>query len=258
MSFDQLKHVSRICHGEGSHFLFVEEWDIKRQYLAVYNQDIPKLVDKYKSSKEEPYELDPKITLVDQAPRLRLSSSCEAAANFLYSMAEIAAQFGNKVSKGDLPSSFNKLRKNYEDGAFRELGLVEWVDDFQWYKKVRELRTEWAHFSTIFIGRDDRGEPILVVRSHRRHSDREEFKGKIEINIGDLVGWINKAIHTIDSFGNFLLVKYIVPSLDLNREFISPVYDKNGFPIIKLDNRFEVETITVEEHLRRCGITIPR
>jgi hypothetical protein len=254
MSFEQLKHVSRICNGEGNHFLFVEEWDTKRQYLAVYNYDIPKLVEEYKSSKEEPYELNPKITLVDQAPRLRLASSCEAASNCLYSMAEIAAQFGNKVSKGDLPASFNKLRKKYEDGAFRKLGLVNWVQDFQWYKKVRELRTEWAHFSTVFIGK----EPILVVRSHRRNSDREEFKGKVEINISDLVDWINKAIITIDNFGNFLLVKYILPSLALERKFISPVYDKNGFPIIKADHRFEVETITVEEHLRRGGIIIPR
>ena len=94
MSFEQLKHVSRICPGEGNHFLFVEEWDTKRQYLAVYNYDIPKLVEEYKSSKEVPYELNPKIRLVDQAPRLRLASSCEAASNCLYSMAEIAAQFG--------------------------------------------------------------------------------------------------------------------------------------------------------------------
>lgn len=258
MTFNQLKHVSRICHGEGSHFLFVEEWDTKRQYLAVYNQDIPRLVNEYNLSEKKPYELDPKITLVDQGPRLRLSSSCEAASNCLYSMAEIAAQFGNKVSRGDLPASFNKLRKRYESGDFRDIGLTDWVNDFQWYKKVRELRTEWAHYSTIFIGEDKNKEPILFVRSHRRNSDREEFKDKVEININDLVGWINKAINTIDDFGNFLLVKYILPSLDLDREFISPVYDKNGFPIIKPDHRFEVETITVEEHLRRCGITIPR
>lgn len=258
MSFDQLKHVSRICHGEGIHYQYVDEWDTKRQYLAVYNQDIPKIVEEYKSCDKKPYDLDPKITLVDQVPRLRLSSSCEAASNCLYSMAEISAQFGNKVSKGILPSSFNKLRKKYDEGAFRELGLVNWVDDFQWYKKVRELRTEWAHYSTIFIGEDEHKEPILVVRAHRRHSDREEFKEKVEVKVNDLVGWINKAIHTIDNFGNFLLEKYILPSLDLDREFTSPVYDKNGFPIIKPDHRFEVETITVEEHLRGCGITIPR
>jgi hypothetical protein len=79
---------------------------------------------------------------------------------------------------------------------------------------------------------------------------------QVEINICDLVGWINKAISTIDNFGNFLIVKYILPSLDLDREFTSPIYDKNGFPIIKADHKFQVEKITVREHLRRGGITI--
>lgn len=258
MSFEQLLHVSRICHGEGIHYSYIEEWSTKRQYLAVYNQDIPRLVKEYKSAKQEHYELDPKITIVDQVPSLRLSSSCEAASNCLYSMAEIAAQFGNKVSNGTLPSSFNKLRKKYESGVFEEIGLVNWVDDFQWYKKVRELRTEWVHYSTIFIGLDTKNEPILVVRSHRRQSDREEFSEKVEININDLVGWLNNAIHTIDNFGNYLLVKYVLPSLDLGRKIITPVYDKNGFPIVKSDHRFEIEEITVEEHLKKCGITIQR
>ena len=77
----------------------------------------------------------------------------------------------------------------------------------------------------------------------------------IQFKISDIVTWLNQALTTIDNFGNFLLEKYIIPSLDLKKEFVSPIYDSNGIPIVKEDCRFEVETITVREYLRRCGIT---
>ena len=233
MSFDQLLHVSKIGHATFPHNLLVSEWDEKRQHLAVWVQELPRLVTEYKNTRKMPYESNPMITLVDPFPRIRLSSACEAAANCLYSMAEISAQFGNKASNGLLPSSFNALRKKAERGEFTHDGLANWVNDFGWYKKVREIRTEWAHFSTVFIGEEGNGEPIIVVRCHRRNSDREEFRQQIEIRINDLVGWINKAISTVDNFGNYLLVRHILPKLDLDAKVILPRLDQEGWPIIK-------------------------
>ena len=256
MSFEQLLHVSRICHGMGYYYQYIEEWSIKRQYLALYNNDIPKLVKEYKSAKKETYQLNKDITLIDPIPNLRLSSCCEAVSNCLYSMAAIAAHFGNKISTNNiLPKSFNKLIKKYEKGELKDLGLEKCFSDLQWYQKVRELRTEWTHYSTIFIGKDNNNEPLLVVRSFRKASDKKEFVGKINIYISDLVGWINKAISTIDNYGNFLLEKYILPSLELNKKLIYPVYDKNGLLMMKPDKTFEVTEITVEEYLSKCGIT---
>ena len=256
MSFQQLKHVSSICHGKGRHFAFVEEWSTKREYLTVYLSDLPNLKKDYKKANTEPYTEDKRITLVDQIPRIRLASCCEAACNCLYSMAEIAAQLANRTSKGALPSSFNSLRKKYESGKLDQVGLENWVSDFTWYKKVRELRTEWVHYSTLFIGEDKEKNPILVVRSHRRISDKEEFKKDLNISIEDICDWIQKAIKAIDRFGDFLLVQYIIPSLDLEAEFPSPKRDRSGFPIFKPDMKLESETITVREHLRRVGIEI--
>ncbi|MGH6826211.1 hypothetical protein [Methyloceanibacter sp.] len=254
MSFDQLLHVAKL--GAVPHHLLVHEWHEKRQHLAVYTEDLPRLVDEYRASEKGPYDRNPKITLVDPYPKIRLSSACEAASNCLYGMAEIAAQFANKVSGGALPSSFNAFRKNVEDGRYD--GLVpSWVvKDLSWYKKVRELRTEWSHFSTVFVGENQDGTPIIVVRCSRRISDRVEFPKEIHVKVSDLVDWIQRAIVTIDNLGDFALVKYVIPKLDRNAILTSPKRDENGWPIIRDDSTFEVEKITVAEHLAQCGIRI--
>lgn len=258
MSFKQLCHVAKLGHAGFPHNLLVFEWQEKRQHLAVYTQDLPRLVDDYKKAEKKPYESNPMITLVDPIPKIRLSSACEASVNCLYGMAEIAAQFGNKASRGALPTSFNALRKKAERGDFANSGMSEWISDFSWYRKVRELRTEWVHFSTIFIGKEKNGDPVLVVRCHRRPSDREEFRQEINVQIPDLVGWINEAIAVIDNFGNYLLVRHIIPRLDLSAKVTAPKCDERGWPIITQDHRFEVEQITVAEHLAQCGIQLAR
>jgi hypothetical protein len=258
MSFEQLVHIAKLGHADFPHNLLVFEWQEKRQHLAVYIQDLPRLVEDYKKADEKPYGLNPMITLVDPIPQIRLSSASEAAVNCLYGMAEIAAQFGNKASKNLLPTSFNALRKKAERGDLANIGLSDWVSDFRWYKKVRELRTEWAHYSTVFIGKEESGEPILVVRCHRRPSDREEFRREIQVKIPELIDWINRALAVIDNFGDYLLVRHIIPSLDLNAQIKSFKRDQRGWPITKPDHTFELERITVAEHLAQCGIRVAR
>ena len=257
MSFEQLLHVSKLGHADSPYNLLVFEWQEKRQHLAVYVRDLPRLVEEYRSAEKKPYEQNTKITLVDPIPRIRLSSACEAAANCLYGMAEIAAQFGNKASGGLLPANFNSLRKKAERGEFQNIGLSQWVSDFGWYKKVREIRTEWAHFSTVFIG-EENGEPIVMVRCHRRPSDREEFRQDIQVRIPELIDWINRAISVVDGLGNYLLAHHIIAKLDPTAKLVTPKRDQAGWPIIKADHRFEVEEITIAEYLAQCGIQITR
>ena len=253
MSFEQLVHVSEIGHDKFPFHLLVNEWREKRQHLAVWLNEIPRLIADYKASRKTPYDQNPRITLVDPVPGIRLSSACEAAANCLYAMAEISAQFGNKASKGALPSSFNALRKKAEKGEYSNDFLAGWTQDLSWYKKIREIRTEWAHFSTIFIGQAN-DEPIICVRCFRNHSDRTEFPKHFQIPIPEFLDWLNRAIATIDNFGNYVLANYVVPAFDLNEKLISPKRDRNGWPIINAAGGFEIEEITVEQHLAKVGI----
>lgn len=253
MSFEQLEHVTKIGHAKFSYFLLVSEWSDKRQNLFLYLSDLQTLAQDYMQSKKQPYKQNPKITLVDQVPRIRLSSACEASTNTVYAMAEIAAQFGNKTTKGLFPSSFNAFRKKFEKNSFNGINLEKWITDLQWYKKVREIRTEWVHFSSVFIA-EESGEPIMVVRCNRRHSDREEFKERIQVKISELSEWIRNAITTIDNFGNYLLEYHVIPSLDFSAEITTVKCDENSYPIIKENNLLEVEKITIEEYLAKCGI----
>jgi hypothetical protein len=195
------------------------------------------------------------ITLIDPIPGIRLSSACEAAVNCLYGMAEIAAQFANKVSAGMLPASFNAIRKKVECGGFSETGLTQWVNDFEWYRKVREIRTEWAHHSTISIVEIDRA-PLVVVRCLRRPTDRQEFRQEIHIRIPELTDWITRAISAVDGLGNYLLVEHIIPKLDPSANLVLPKRDAEGWPIIRADHRFEVEELSVRDYLGQVGIVM--
>jgi hypothetical protein len=258
MSFEQLRHVTKLGGKGYEYFLLVHEWDTKRQHLAVYLRDIPRLVEEYCEREKKPYEGDPRITVQDPYPTLRLSSACEAAANCLYGMAEIASQFANKASQGVIPSSFNQIRKKLERKESELDVLAAWIGNLDWYKRVRELRTEWVHFSTVFLGEEkSTKQPCLHIRCLRRPSDREMFPKEITVTIDELLGWIDSAITTIDNIGNYVLAQYVLPRLDVDAKVIVPLRDKNGWPLFKEGEfRCQIEEITIREYVARAGVFV--
>lgn len=202
-----------------------------------------------------PYDLDEKINIVDMIPTIRLANACEATANCLYSVAEIAANFANKASRGLIPSSFNALRKKCDKEPTSEIS--ENLGDLQWFRKIRELRTEWTHYSSIFIASGENKEVMLCIRGYRRLSDKQEFTApNFSCTVEEFIQWVRAALVTLDRFAGYLLEKHVVPNLPLEQTFTNAVRDKNGFPVIKADLRFEVETITIAEYLRRGGLTV--
>lgn len=252
-AFNQLFHATRIVSSTTKHFLQVDEWKAKRETLAIQLADLPVLVEAHKNRRIETYPQDARINLVDVVPTVRLANACEATANGLYSLAEVAANFANRASKGVIPSSFNTLRKKCEDDATLDLALA--LGDLQWFRKVRELRTEWVHHSSVFIAGGHGEEPILCVRSYRRPSDRTEFQSpNFTCSVGDLVGWVRSALSTLEAFAGYLLMKYVVPVYPSNDDFDIAVTDKNGLPIFKEDYRLTTERITWKEYLKRGGI----
>ena len=72
----------------------------------------------------------------------------------------------------------------------------------------------------------------------------------------EFVGWIESALATLDSFAGYLLNTFVIPTMQLDQTFLAPVYDKRGFPIIREDHTFVVETISVREFLKRGGIAV--
>jgi hypothetical protein len=243
LDFKKLMYATKIISAETRHYEQTLEWEAKRETLIVQLADIPTLLMAHQTRIKEPYLGNPGITLVDRIPTIRLANACEATANCLYSMAEIASNFANKVSKGSLPSSFNKLRKMCE--ADPSLGIAAALGDLQWYRKIREL------------SEDANGTAELVVRAYRRPSDKTEFQGPTFIcPVKEFITWAERALATLDSFAGYLLNTFVVPTMPLDQTFLSPVYDKNGFPIIREDHTFVVETVSIRDFLRRGGITV--
>jgi hypothetical protein len=255
LEFKQLAYATRLVSGETRYFEQVSEWGEKRSTLLVQLEDIPYLLEAHRTRKQEPYARDPRIQLVDYTPTTRLANACEATANCLYAMAEIAANFANKASAGEIPASFNRLRKKCEINSASDIATA--LGDLQWYGKIRELRTEWAHYSSIFIAEDESDSTIICVRAYRRQTDRVQFQAaNSSCTVHEFVGWVRKAIATLDSFAHFLLKKYVIPTFQLDKTIICPVYDENGFPLMKDGNLISVETISIRECLRRGGIVV--
>lgn len=255
MDFNQFKVVTGLVDGATKYFSLTEDWREKREQILLYSQDIPELRNQLKNEPSHPYELDPKITLVNPIFRLRLASACESAAHCLYAMAEIAAQFANKATKGEFPSSFHQIIKKLETG-WNPKSIKSVLSENHWYKKIREMRTEWTHFSTIFIGGDG-NDYIIVLKSNRRTSDRVEFIGNyVQIVLNDFLLWLKNAVAVLDSFADYLAVNYLLPNFPPEKEITIPALDKNGFPIFKSDMKIEIEKVTIREYFGRSGIHV--
>jgi hypothetical protein len=252
MSFSQLKVATAFVNDKTKYFERIDDWEMKRDALLVQIADFPTLIDSYKSRCQAPYPENPKITLTDEAPRIRLQNACEATSNTLYGMSEIAASVANKVSNGKLGSKFTSIRKLVNDGQ-ADPKLAEALKELHWYEKVRELRTEWAHHSTAYISQPE-DEIFLVVRCFRRKSDKVHIKDDFHFPVREFPEWASNAIKTIDAFAGYLLSEYVLPLFP--REY--PCYfgkrDANGCFLFTPDGRIEVEHSTYGEYFARFGI----
>lgn len=250
--FDQLRVLSYIVDESKGYFRLVDEWEWKRQALMINLADLPGLVAAHKNCDQRPYEGNPAITIFDNVPRIRLSNACESVTNLVYSMANIAAKLANRISNV-FKDSFNSLRKKVVEGKLDQ-ELLEVLGDLQWYEKVREIRTEWAHHSSPFIGENSTTkEPEIVVRCLRRDSDRVQFKDRIAVSVDDLAQWASKALTTIDNFAGYIVRKFAVPLFNVQSKTGVMLHDENGWPLLK-DGAPQGGYITVGEYMWRYGI----
>lgn len=250
MSFERLRMLCEISDHSKGYLEFVHEWGAKRHALRVSIDDLPRLVAEYKNRKEGPYPGNAEITLVDQVPAVRLANSCESVGHLVYSMSEVAARLANKVSQ-QFPQGFNALRKKARDGKF-DATITAALGDLQWYERVREIRTEWAHFSSPFIGRDGT-EPSIVLRSFRSKGDRVHFTGHVSFRVDELKQWAESAFNTIDGLADYLFRHHLLHSFDYQKVIGQPVRDANGFPLVK-NGRLQTETMTIADFMFKYGI----
>ncbi len=250
MSFERLQKLCEISDYSKGYMEFVHEWGAKRHALRVSIDDLPRLVEEYKNRKEGPYPVNPEITLVDPVPAVRLANSCESVGHLVYSMSELAARLANKISQ-TFPQSFNDLRKKARKGEL-DATVTNAIGDLQWYERIREIRTEWAHYSSPFVGSSG-AEPSIVLRSFRSQGDRVHFNGRVSFTVDELMQWAESAFRTIDGLADYLFRHHLLPSFDYQKKIRQLVRDKNGWPIIK-DGRPQTEEMTIADYMFKFGI----
>lgn len=254
--FVGLVRVSRFLHGDGGYFELVEEWARKRGKLTVQLADLPVLEAAFLSRNSWPDAVDPRITVYDAVPEVRLSNACESVTNLVYSMAEVAAQFANRATQGarSLPSSFNELAKQIAMGK-APASLLKSIHDLQWYAKVREIRTEWAHYSTPFVAESDKG-ALLIVRGYRRHSDKSHVAPNSQVLVGDLVLWCQAASDTLDRFAEWILINVVGPRVQLDRRIHALVPTVSGFPELTEQGGLRTREMTFRDLFNELGISL--
>jgi len=252
-TFDKLSWATLIAHDRFPFLALVGEWGDKRQHVAMYQRDIPGLVRAFVERNECVHKSDLRCKEVDPVPGLRLASACEGLANCVYSTCDIAASFANKASDGRIQSSFNRIVKKVRRGSL-PVPLFDQDDSLDWYAGIRELRTEWTHHSTVFIGEGDDG-PVVAVKPLRRLSDRVVFPEKTLLSVQDLTDWSSRAVHVVDRFGLQVFMKFVLPKLDLGARVFEPDRDEDGF-LVLAGNGLAGRQVTVLEYLRHGGISV--
>jgi hypothetical protein len=254
ITFEQLYDACRICHNTHPYLARIEDWSTKREYVALYLQEIPNLVTEYAKRVTQPHPKNPRATIFDALPGLRLATTCEALANCVYAMSDIAATIANQASHGVVPSSFNAVRKKAVKGEL-DAALLNGLPDLDWYARVRELRTEWSHHSSIFVaGGDD--DPIICVRSFRRKQDQVMWSGNVEVRPREIMNWSERATIALDAFGSAVFFRFIAPTFPLAETLFMPFYDELGFPVQDDKGLVQGEKITIREYLSRAGIEL--
>jgi hypothetical protein len=153
-----------------------------------------------------------------------------------------------------LPSKCNALLKRVEAGeAPSRLYLA--LRDLKWYAKVREIRTEWAHFSTPFVG-EVNGDAILLIRGHRRPSDKKHLEPNSQIRVLDLLAWSSAALETLDRFSDWLLNDIVVHTLPMDRTIHDVVPTATGFPELTRDGGLRTRELTVRQLLIEIGVQL--
>jgi hypothetical protein len=192
--------------------------------------------------------------MLDAVPELRLRMALEFTSHTVYSLADIAAQMANKAtarSRHALPAGFNGLCRAVKNREVSE-SLVESLGDLSWYGLVREMRTEWTHYSAPFVSAFH-DPPEFRVHTERPANQRHYLRDPAIYTFDEYVQAVSGAVQATERLAHHIITQHIVPNLDREnlRDYI--VTNAQGFPVIR-DSRRVLEKRTVGELLRECGV----
>jgi hypothetical protein len=238
-------------HGDLS--AVVQDLQTKIGMLAVASADVQGHLAAHIGRPQRTYELEPRIMLLDTEPQLRLQLALESVANGIYSMCEVAAHLVWCIEP-QAPRDFHTLADNVKEAAaepYMSLGME--LGDLAWYHEAREIRTEWTHHSPSFVGGRPGDDPIIIVRARRRKRDRVVVKDEQQIKAGHLPTLAGQAQAAMQSVARYVLGR-LVANIDPEETVRDMVFDQNGWPRMRREGGFVLETVKMGDVLKRTGL----
>ena len=226
--------------------LFERTWDLieKRSMLAVAAADLDQVVAEYMQRAVR--RIDPNGYITDPLPEIRLKISVEAIPHIIYGMCELAAHL-LWIAEGRFPRSFHKIAKACARSSGDPYDAFKaHVGDLTWYFRAREIRTEWTHFSTSFVGGGLDQPPRIVGKAFRGNDAKTIVQGRFEMETGDLREVAMAAIGAVDRIADFVTRARIVPKLDATEATKALRGVRDG--------RFVIEETTMGQVLRELGL----
>ena len=178
-----------------------------------------------------PVEGHPSITQFDTRHQHRLSIVLQGLLASIYSAADIAAFLTNYVlqtaghAEGPPPSSFNSLKKKLREGRHPDLGNA--LGDLEWHDRFHAMRTEWTHYSGIFVAGSVKSGISFCGGGFRRKSDQTVVEGRFSLSLEDLRMIVRGCVETLSGLAEWLL-PIAVGIYDLEHVITVPEYDSSS------------------------------
>lgn len=259
MGVDNLFELTRSLHGGDPHFSWLTHWQDKKRNAFLAVSDLDDLIEQYNQSNKNAVPVGDNGYRFDAKPRMRIAFTVEGIANSLYGMSEIAVKIASQCSRKsgyiNLPTSFHKFIKKTGNGEYRDLQYISLIPTFEWYNKLRELRTELAHHSSVFIGgRIDSSSPTIVIECQRNIGDKKEYKEKVVFTIPEFKALAIRAVATLDAFADFIAYQFVIPYLNMDQSVVHFKIDEYGIPLIENGKLATYPTkLPMRLHIINCG-----
>lgn len=263
MGIDKLAELTIGSHGGNAHYTWLSHWQAKQRNVFLAIKDLDDHVAEFIQAGKAAAPIGENGYRFDARPSMRLAFAVEGIANSLYGMSDIAAKVASACSakvgySKTLPDNFNRFVKKHAKGEYDDLEYLSTIPTLEWYRKIREVRTELTHHSTVFIGGGIKsGSPSIVINCLRHSRDREEYKKKVVFTVAEFKALAVRANATLEVFADFIAYQFVIPCMDMTQEVTHFKVDEYGFPLVEDGKLVTYENkLPMRAHIVKCGYKV--
>lgn len=247
MGVNKLKILSKIVIGNDTKINNSYMKDIVSKYdnFVLHIKDIGRLEKEF----IEKIQIEDGVRYLSTINEIRLISGIEATLNCFYSITELYANLANRLTKNKkkcFPKNFHDFVKNINIDMYENIKKEEFKE-LEYYEKIREIRTETTHYSTIkvFCGTDNKIE--LFIDNRRPNNQQGKYKNGKFMKIAEFADILERGKEIINKLCNFLIDEYIL------KEYEKSFDIESNFEIAIAG---EIRKIKLKDYLKTNGINV--